>query len=68
MFVCLCCYYLFIKEMAFACQRSSYLKELISKVVSCVKVKDGFEVILNDTVLFPEGGGQVPSYFYLKLF
>lgn len=44
--------------MAWACQRNSYLKELVSKVVSCVKVKDGFEVILNDTVLFPEGGGQ----------
>lgn len=44
--------------MAWACQRNSYLKELVSKVVSCVKVKDGFEVILKDTVLFPEGGGQ----------
>jgi len=44
--------------MAWACQRNSYLKELVAKVVSCVKVKDGFEVILNETVLFPEGGGQ----------
>jgi len=44
--------------MAWACQRNSYLKELVSKVTSCIKVKDGFEVILNDTVLFPEGGGQ----------
>ena len=52
--------------MAFACQRNSYLKELVSKVISCVKIKDGFEVILNDTVLFPEGGGQVSFVFYLE--
>ena len=45
--------------MAFACQRNSYLKELVSKVVSCVRVKEKFEVVLSDTVLFPEGGGQV---------
>lgn len=44
--------------MAWACQRNSYLKELVTKVVSCVKVKEGFEVVLNDAVLFPEGGGQ----------
>ena len=49
--------------MAFACQRNSYLKELVSKVISCVKIKDGFEVILNDTVIFPEGGGQVSFVF-----
>ena len=49
---------IYITKMAWACQRNSYLKELVSKVVSCVKIKDGFEVILNDTVLFPEGGGQ----------
>lgn len=45
--------------MAFACQRNSYLKELVSKVATCVSVANGkFEVTLNDTVLFPEGGGQ----------
>jgi len=44
--------------MAFACQRNSYLKELVSKVVTCTQVKNGYEVILNDTVFFPEGGGQ----------
>jgi hypothetical protein len=27
---------------------------------------EGFEVELDDTVLFPEGGGQV--YFYFKIF
>jgi len=44
--------------MAFACQRNSYLKELTCKIVSCIKVKHGFEVTFNDTILFPEGGGQ----------
>lgn len=45
--------------MTFACQRNSYLKELVSKVISCTQVKNGYEVVLNDTVFFPEGGGQV---------
>ncbi|OWF35864.1 alanyl-tRNA editing protein Aarsd1-like [Mizuhopecten yessoensis] len=56
--------------MALACQRNSYLRELKSKVKSCVPVETtlvtngkkgkvkGYEVILEDTVLFPEGGGQ----------
>ncbi|XP_065666704.1 alanyl-tRNA editing protein Aarsd1-A-like isoform X1 [Hydra vulgaris] len=44
--------------MAFACQRNSYLREMLVKVVSCTKAKEGFEVILDDTPLFPEGGGQ----------
>ncbi|KAL8559275.1 hypothetical protein ACOMHN_059966 [Nucella lapillus] len=56
--------------MALACQQNSYLKELRSKVVSCqpaqvTVVQNGKktkvqcqEVVLEDTVLFPEGGGQ----------
>lgn len=44
--------------MAFVCQRQPYLKEFVSKVTSCIKVNNGYEVILNDTVFFPEGGGQ----------
>ncbi|KAG7325540.1 hypothetical protein KOW79_011856 [Hemibagrus wyckioides] len=56
--------------MAFQCQRDSYMQELVTSVVSCSaaelkldnngkkeKVK-GFNVILKDTILFPEGGGQ----------
>lgn len=42
----------------FACQRNSYLKELKSLVLSCKQVADKYHVILDDTVLFPEGGGQ----------
>ncbi|KAL4229377.1 Alanyl-tRNA editing protein Aarsd1 [Mactra antiquata] len=56
--------------MALACQQNSYLKEFDTKVKSCSPavaciVKngkkenvEGFEVILDDTILFPEGGGQ----------
>ncbi|XP_041372011.1 alanyl-tRNA editing protein Aarsd1-like [Gigantopelta aegis] len=56
--------------MAFAYQKDSYLKQLTSEVKSCTpaqrkvtqngkpEVVDGFDVILEDTILFPEGGGQ----------
>ncbi|XP_060719949.1 alanyl-tRNA editing protein Aarsd1 [Tachysurus vachellii] len=60
--------------MAFQCQRDSYMQELVTSVVSCSptelkldnngkkeKVK-GFNVILKDTILFPEGGGQPDDY------
>jgi len=52
--------------MAWACQRNSYLKELVCRVVSCVSVREGcYEVVLNDTVLFPEGGGQPHDTGYI---
>jgi misacylated tRNA(Ala) deacylase len=53
-----------------ACQNDSYLKTLTTSVVACTKTpppskKDraasdwtGYEVEFEDTVLFPEGGGQ----------
>ncbi|XP_035658313.1 alanyl-tRNA editing protein Aarsd1-like [Branchiostoma floridae] len=53
--------------MALQCQQNSYLTEFSSKVVSCnpgqlviskKKKQPGYEVILEDTILFPEGGGQ----------
>ncbi|XP_058119082.1 alanyl-tRNA editing protein Aarsd1 [Anopheles ziemanni] len=44
--------------MVFKCQEDSFLKEFKTKVVSCEKIKGGFNVVLEDTVLFPEGGGQ----------
>ncbi|XP_064644016.1 alanyl-tRNA editing protein Aarsd1-B-like [Lineus longissimus] len=56
--------------MALACQKDSYLKQLTTTVKSCEPHKtkllvngkkeniNGFEIILEDTVLFPEGGGQ----------
>ena len=55
--------------MSFQCQKDSYIRTLTSKVVSCLPVcldeKDCYEVILEDTVLFPEGGGQVRYKIYI---
>ena len=56
--------------MSFACQRDSYQRELDSKVVKCQPSKlNGnacYEVICEDTVLFPEGGGQVSSLIKIQ--
>jgi Ser-tRNA(Ala) deacylase AlaX len=40
------------------CQIDSYLREGFSKVISCEKVDNFYRVILDDSVLYPEGGGQ----------
>ncbi|XP_038592367.1 alanyl-tRNA editing protein Aarsd1 isoform X2 [Micropterus salmoides] len=56
--------------MAFQCQRDCYMKEFTTSVVSCCPAElkqevngkketlKGFNVKLQDTILFPEGGGQ----------
>nr|XP_056720697.1 alanyl-tRNA editing protein Aarsd1 [Euleptes europaea] len=56
--------------MAFMCQRDSWARQLTTRVVSCCPAQlptrnggkkealQGFHVILEDTILFPEGGGQ----------
>ncbi|XP_068233117.1 alanyl-tRNA editing protein Aarsd1-like [Palaemon carinicauda] len=56
--------------MVFQCQRDSYQKEFETTVVSCKPSKqefvhdgkkkkvDCYEVTFEDTILFPEGGGQ----------
>lgn len=41
-----------------ACQKDSYLTGLKAKVLSCKEEGGRYEVVLNDTVIFPEGGGQ----------
>ncbi|XP_063819251.1 alanyl-tRNA editing protein Aarsd1 [Pseudophryne corroboree] len=58
------------RRMAFYCQKDSYATELMTVVVSCSPAElktenggkketmSGYNVILKDTVLFPEGGGQ----------
>ncbi len=38
--------------------RDPYKREFDGKVLSCTKVKKGYEVILDDTLFYPEGGGQ----------
>ncbi len=37
---------------------NQYIKEFTASVVSCTEGKRGFEVILDKTAFFPEGGGQ----------
>lgn len=56
--------------MIFACQKDSYLQRLKTKVITCDAAslqfvtngkregQSGYELVLEDTVLFPEGGGQ----------
>ncbi|XP_066152134.1 alanyl-tRNA editing protein Aarsd1 isoform X1 [Euwallacea fornicatus] len=59
--------------MVFKCQSDAFLKEFSSKVITCEKIQQNhdkpnieypelFEVILEDTILFPEGGGQPCDY------
>lgn len=36
-----------------------YLKEFEASVVSCVKGKKGYEIVLDQTAFYPEGGGQL---------
>lgn len=38
--------------------QDAYLKEYDTKVVSCVKEKDLYKVVLEETIFYPEGGGQ----------
>lgn len=61
----------------FYCQRESYAREYESAVLSCAPVKrklevggkkvevPGFEVVFEDTVFFPEGGGQNTDKGYI---
>ncbi len=37
---------------------NQYIKDFTAEVVSCTQGKRGFEVILDKTAFFPEGGGQ----------
>lgn len=37
---------------------NQYIKEFTANVISCTESKRGFEVILDKTAFFPEGGGQ----------
>ena len=36
----------------------AYTKEFDATVLSCVTVKNGYEILLDKTAFFPEGGGQ----------
>ena len=50
--------------MVFECQKDSYKSEFETKVVSCKECgPKEYEILLEDTILFPEGGGQVDCQF-----
>ena len=44
----------------------SHLKEFEAKVLDCQPVKDKYEVVLDRTAFFPEGGGQYADTGYLR--
>ncbi|MBQ8015749.1 MAG: alanyl-tRNA editing protein [Clostridia bacterium] len=37
---------------------NQYIKEFTANVIACTESKKGFEVVLDKTAFFPEGGGQ----------
>ena len=39
--------------------KDSHIKAFTAKVIDCRKNENGFEVILDKTAFFPEGGGQL---------
>lgn len=38
--------------------KDPYLTEFTSRVISCQPGKNGYEIVLEDTAFYPEGGGQ----------
>ena len=38
--------------------QDAYLRKFDAKVISCTACKNGFDVVLEDTAFYPEGGGQ----------
>lgn len=47
-----------MEEMNEKFYKDPYLKEFDTEAVSCEPGKNGYEVILKDTIFYPEGGGQ----------
>ena len=39
----------------------SYITEFEAEVVSCTETENGFDIVLDSTAFFPEGGGQFPD-------
>ncbi|GET87256.1 hypothetical protein, conserved [Leishmania tarentolae] len=73
----------FMRVGELACQKDSFLRELTATVVSCEPAKTAvatakkakgasndtvaYDVVLSDSVLFPEGGGQPCDYGTLRV-
>ena len=47
-----------MEEMSELFYRDPYMREFSARVISCVPGKKGYEVELDDTAFYPEGGGQ----------
>lgn len=45
----------------------AYLKEFEAQVVSCRQMEKGYEVVLNQTAFYPEGGGQPCDFGTLRI-
>lgn len=41
--------------------KSAYITEFSAKVLSCAEKENGFDLVLDSTAFFPEGGGQFPD-------
>lgn len=46
--------------------KDQYCKEFDTHVVSCEPCKNGYEVVLEDTIFYPEGGGQECDHGWLN--
>ncbi len=42
-------------------ETDAYCREFKATVISCEKLEDGYEVVLDKTAFYPEGGGQAPD-------
>ncbi len=48
-----------------ACNRDARLRQLRTEVLACTAVDGGFRVQLEDSVLYPEGGGQPADHGWI---
>ena len=54
---------MFTKRLYF---ENAYIKEIDARVLSCEEGKNGYEIVLDETAFFPEGGGQPADQGYLE--
>lgn len=47
-----------MEEMKELFYRDPYCRTFEAQVLSCAKGKHGWDVVLDDTAFYPEGGGQ----------